>query len=98
MDTIFVQAAQLGGTVFVTVAFLWYLTKRDAEAAILSKTQADSNLILARALQKLSDIVSRNTVAVGTAVTTRKKNTKAIDDNTTVVDKNTEEIKNGNGK
>ena len=43
MDSLLTSAAQLGGTVFVTVAFLWYLNKRDREFGE-SLTQFNSTL------------------------------------------------------
>ena len=98
MDFTFLsQAAQLGGTVFTVVIFVRYITTRDKEANESSIRQTKSNLILGRALQKLTDMVEintgeshKNTVSIG-------KSKSAIDKNTDVIDKNTEVIGiNGN--
>lgn len=87
----FTQASQLGGTVFTVVAFLWYLTKllhtqtiRDKESITVINKQSKSNIILAQALQRLSDIINESTETVA-------KNTKTVD-------KNTDVIKSTNGK
>lgn len=98
MDAIFIPAAQLGGTVFTVVAFLWYLTKllkvqtdRDEVQARAIEKQADSNVKLAVAFQLLSSIITKNTIAV-------KANKPAVEDNTGAVDENTAVIKVKNGK
>lgn len=61
MDNLFIQASQLGGTVFVTVAFLWYLSKRDKDLTKMMANHLDhqqkSNLKLAKSLQKLTDVI-----------------------------------------
>ena len=61
MDNLFIQAAQLGGTVFVTVAFLWYLAKRDKDLTKMMSNhlehQQKSDLKLAKSLQKLTDVI-----------------------------------------
>lgn len=98
MDSIFVTAANLGGTVFTVTIFLWYLSKRDREAGVLSKTQADSNIVLAKALQELSTIVSHNTIETSKASSKSSRNTEAVEKNTKVVNKITDEIKNGSNK
>jgi hypothetical protein len=64
MDNLLIQSAQLGGTVFVTLAFLYYLTKRDKEWTTLLSKEMDSQIKLSRSLQKLTDIIKRNTSAV----------------------------------
>ena len=61
MDNLFIQAAQLGGTVFVTTSFLWYLSKRDKDLTKMIgnhlEHQQKSNLKLAKSLQKLTDVI-----------------------------------------
>ena len=61
MDNLFIQAAQLGGTVFVTISFLWYLLKRDTQLNKMMNNhlehQQKSNLKLAKSLQKLTDVI-----------------------------------------
>ena len=86
METFIIPASQLGGTVFTVVAFLWYLTKllkvqeiRDKEAVMATNKQSKSNIILAKSLQELTDIID--------------KNKSAIDKNTNIVNKNTNVIK-----
>lgn len=89
MDTVFIQAAQLGGTVFTTVAFLWYLLKT-------TDKQIESQVALAKALQRLSDIVERNTEENSRGSVNRSENTVAVKENTGVIDKNTEVVSNTN--
>lgn len=95
--TIFTQAAQLGGTVFVVIVFLWYLSKRDVQAHARDESQtlvlekvATSNIVFAKALQKLTDVIESNS-------NINVKNTTKISENTTAVDKNTAVVSNGNG-
>ena len=61
MDNLFIQATQLGGTVFVTVTFIWYLAKRDSQLSKMMTNhlehQQKSNLKLAKSLQKLTDVI-----------------------------------------
>ena len=61
MDQFFTPAIELGGTVFVTVAFIWYLTKRDKDLTKMMANhleyQEKSNLKLAKSLQKLTDVL-----------------------------------------
>ena len=64
MDNILLQSAQLGGTVFVTLAFLYYLTKRDKEWTTLLSKEMDSQIKLSKSLQKLTDIIKKNTITV----------------------------------
>lgn len=111
---IFTQAAQLGGTVFTVVAFLWFLSKlnanqvtRDKDAVIATNRQSDSNIDLARALERLSMIITSNTAVNLKNTEVIKENLSAVKDNTEVVTgaikENTETIKqtanttNGNG-
>lgn len=58
--TIFTQAAQLGGTVFTVVAFLWYLSKRDDSWSDFLHKNTESQINLAQSLQRLTDIVEYN--------------------------------------
>lgn len=80
------QYVQLGGQVVVVVLFLRYLSKRDTEWISSHKANADSSVVLARALQKLTDTIEINIPAVS-------KNTGAVEDNTDTIKK-----ANGNGK
>ena len=61
MDNLFIQATQLGGTVFVTIAFLWYLLKRDTQLSKMINNhlehQQKSNDKLSRSLQKLTSVI-----------------------------------------
>lgn len=61
MDQFFLQATQLGGTVFVTISFIWYLSKRDNQLTKMMNNhlehQQKSNLKLAKSLQKLTDVI-----------------------------------------
>lgn len=109
MDQLFIPAAQLGGTVFTVVAFLTFLTKilksqensqrvRDEEAVLASNRRAKSDIVLARSLQKLTDMVVINTNESHKNTKTLGRSKVAIDKNTEVIDKNTETIeKTGNG-
>lgn len=72
--------AQLGGTVVTVLLFLNYLTKRDDKWTDSLKASSDSNVKLARALQKLTDTILKNTPAVS-------KNTGAVKENTDTVKK-----------
>lgn len=112
MDTLFLPAAQLGGTVFTVVAFLTYLTRRersqdasqayrDREAVTASNRRARSDIILAKSLQRLTTMVEINTNQSSKNTKTLGKSKISIDKNTDVIDKNTEAIAqngNGNGK
>lgn len=92
MDTIFIQAAQLGGTVFTTIAFLWYLLKT-------SDKQVQAQITLARALQRLTDIVERNSSAATVNTSKIGENVNALKENTETVKKNSEVVdKITNGK
>lgn len=100
----FSEAAQLGGTVFTVVAFLWYLTRllkvqsfRDNQSVIALKEQARSNIVLAKALQRMSDIVGLNTIESNKNTASIVKSKSSSDKNTDAIDKNTDVIKNGNG-
>lgn len=97
-DTIFTTAAQLGGTVFTVVMFLWYLSKRDKALNASVSKNSESNIILATSLQKLTDIVEVNTVTLNRSVDTIERNKVSLDKNTDVVDKNTDVVKSTNGK
>jgi len=61
MDQFILEAANLGGTVFVTVAFIWYLSKRDKDLTKMMANhlehQQKSNVKLAKSLQKLTDVI-----------------------------------------
>ena len=90
--SIFSEAAQLGGTVFVTVVFIYYLTKRDKALNDIMSKSADANITLATALQRLTDTVLANTGS-------KAENTIAVGENTSAVDKNTAKVnKDTNGK
>lgn len=103
METsVFTQAAQLGGTVFTVVSFLWFLrhhlddtnkrqTIRDKEQVKASNRQSSSNVNLAKSLQHLADKININSVV-------NTKNTKIIKENMVAVKDNTAAVKNGNGK
>lgn len=82
-ESIFITAANLGATVFVTVAFLWYLLKTTNE-------QIRAQVELAKSLQRLSDMVENNTIWSVRNTVNSKLNTEAVEDNTVAVDKNTE--------
>lgn len=85
------QYIQLGGQVVVVVLFLNYLTKRDNKWTDSLKASSDSNVVLAKALQRLTDVVERNSsVSV--------KNTDKIEENVVATDKNTAVIKETNVK
>lgn len=53
MDTTINTIAQLGGTVFTVVAFLYYLSKYQDK-------QIEANIKLAIALENLTDIIYKN--------------------------------------
>lgn len=92
MPTEFITtASQLGGTVFVTVAFLWYLLKT-------SDKQIQAQITLARALQKLTDMVERNSLVATVNTSKIGENVVAVKVNTEVIKKNTEVIDKTNGK
>ena len=61
MDGILVKAAELGSSVFITIVFIWYLTKRDKDLTRMMNNHFDhqqkSNLKLAKSLQKLTDVI-----------------------------------------
>jgi hypothetical protein len=86
--TIFTAAAQLGGTVFTVVVFLWYLSKRDDKNDKNNIRQSEGNILLATALQGLRDVIIRNTTAVGQSIPTQEENTGAIKKNTDTIKKN----------
>jgi cell division protein FtsX len=91
MDLNFItQASQLGGTVFTVVAFLWYLVRT-------SDKQIESQVNLAQSLQKLTDVIERNTIESNKSTITGIENTQAVKGNTEVIDKNTEIITKTNG-
>lgn len=97
MESIFLPAAQLGGTVFTVVAFLWYLGKRDTIFTNLVNKGYDaqietskSSTVLAVALQKLTDKIEKNS---NMSIT----NTDKLEENIGATTKNTEAIKT-NGK
>lgn len=95
--TIFTQAAQLGGTVFTVVAFLWYLTGRDNHWASSLTSNAEANIKLARALQQLTDRIDRNSTVNLSNTAKIDENLRAVSDNTAVIDKNTEILRKTNG-
>jgi hypothetical protein len=68
MDATINTLAQLGGTVFTVIAFLYYLDKNQTK-------QIDANIKLAVALENLTDIVVKNS-------NVNTKNTVALDNNT----------------
>lgn len=110
MEQLFIPAAQLGGTVFTVVAFLAFLTRilnsqetsqrhRDKEAVNASNRRAKSDIVLAKSLQQLTDMVEVNNAASNKNTLSVKTAKVAIDKNTDVIDKNTEVIsQNGNAK
>lgn len=110
-DQLFIPAAQLGGTVFTVVAFLWFLSRllnninatqvqRDKESIIASNRQAESNITLAIALEKLSNSVTSNTATNVKNTEVIKENVSAVKETAGAIKENTETIKkttNGNG-
>lgn len=84
------EYVQLGGQVVVVVLFLNYLSKKDKDWSSSLKANSDANILLALALQRLTDAVLRNTITV-------KENVPAVSDNTDAVKKNTEIVKKTNG-
>lgn len=76
-----VPYAQLGGTVVTVVLFLNYLAKRDNKWTDSLKASSDANVVLARALQRLTDRIEINVPAVS-------KNTDAVQENTEAIKKN----------
>lgn len=82
------QYAQLGGIVVTVVLFLRYLTTRDNKWTDSLKASSDSNVILARALQRLTDTVIKNTSVVEENIPVVSKNTGAVQDNTDTIKKN----------
>lgn len=91
--TLIKDFAQLGGTVVTVVLFLNYLTKRDSKWTDSLKENSQANVVLARALQKLTDTVVRNTLATRESVPTVSENTSAINENTSAV-----KVSNGHTK
>lgn len=96
--TFLTQAAQLGGTVFTVVAFLWFLSKlltdqnerqsiRDREAIVASNRESDTRVILAKALEKLSGRLISNTITNTENTEVIKENVVAVIDNTKAVSK-----------
>lgn len=100
MDLAFITAsAQLGGTVFTVVAFLWFLSKllndintrqavRDKDQIVASDRQSDTNIRLATALENLSNKVNVNSDANIKNTQVIKENVSAVIDNTEAVSKN----------
>lgn len=84
------EISQLGGTVITVLLFLNYLIKRDNKLGDSLKASADSDVILAKALQRLTDMVERNSSL--SAINTNK-----IDENVVATDENTKAIKETNG-
>lgn len=95
--SVFTTAAQLGGTVFTVVMFLWYLSKRDDKWTDSLKNSSDSNVLLARALQRLTDRIEVNSNVNIQNTTKIDENVVAVKKNTEVISKNTEII-GSNGK
>lgn len=75
--------SQLGGTVIVVLLFLNYLTKRDNKWTDSLKNNSEANVMLAKALQKLTDRIEMNS-------SVNIQNTTKIDENVSAVKKNTE--------
>jgi hypothetical protein len=83
--------SQLGGTIVTVLLFLNYLTKRDNKWTDSLKANSNSNVVLAKALQKLTDKVEIN-------ITSLSKNSPILEKNTKAVSGLKDVIKNGNGK
>ncbi len=79
--------AQLGGTVVVVVLFLNYLTKRDNKWTDSLKYNSQANITLAKALQRLTDIVEKNSNVNIVNTDKIKENTEAAVDNTEAIKK-----------
>lgn len=98
MDLTYIKDfAQLGGTVVTVVLFLRYLTTRDNKWSDLLKSNSDSNVALAKALQKLTDKIEANSNVNMRNTSKINENLTAVKDNTESIKKNTEIISNGNG-
>lgn len=92
MDITFIkEAAQLGGTVFTVVAFLWYLSKRDKDSHESNTRQIEANVLLAKALQRLTDKIEANS-------SMNVDNTAKIKESVDAVEENTESIKKNTGE
>lgn len=87
------EYVQLGGQVVVVVLFLNYLAKRDSVWSKSLEANSKSNILLAKALQKLTDVVYQNTSAVKENIPTVTKNTVAVKENIPTVIKNTVAVK-----
>lgn len=96
--TFYKEFAQLGGTVVTVVLFLRYLSRRDGEWITSLKENHTSNILLARALQQLTDTIVKNTSAVEHNKRAVEKNEPAVAENTGAVEENTQAIKHANGK
>jgi len=90
MEQFILPSVQLGSTVFITIAFIWYLVKRDDTVTKVMIDSGKERIVLARALQKLTDAVDRSVIEV-------RKNTPATEDLTDAVGENTDTIKKTNG-
>lgn len=90
--------AQLGGTVVTVLLFLNYLTKRDNKWTDSLKDNVQANILLAKALQRLTDMVERNS-SMSIANTSKIiENVSAVKENTESVKENSGVIKKTNGK
>lgn len=89
--------AQLGGTVVTVLLFLNYLTKRDNKWTDSLKDNVQANILLAKALQRLTDMVERNSTTSTANTSKISENVSAVKENTDAAVKNTEAIKT-NGK
>lgn len=75
MDATINTLAQLGGTVFTVVAFLYYLSKYQDK-------QIDSQVALAVALENLTNKIATNSIV-------NTNNSHKLEDNTIATEKNT---------
>jgi len=92
LDTLLIPAAQLGGSIFITVIFLRYLAKRDRDLALSATRAMKAQIILAKALQQLTDVVNESNTIID-------RNKRAVQDNTVTINKYTEVVaKSTNGE
>lgn len=84
--------SQLGGTIVTVLLFLGYLRERDVKWAESLKGSADSNVLLAVALQRLTDRIIANSTANTINTQVIDRNVNAVRENTQTVRENTENI------
>lgn len=92
MESFIIPAAQLGTGVFTTIAFLWYLERNSKQQTKISEKRIDADIILAKALQRLTDMVERSLDKSSENTSQLGKNETALKDNTKKVEKNSEVI------